>query len=124
MKKAVVVLAVVALLGAGGLLAGAENFQADNSGRNAADATGATVSAADQSKSDVDVEITRSIRKAVMATEGMSINAKNAKIITIGGIVTLRGPVGNENEKNAIAAMAKSVSGVTRVNNELEIAAP
>ena len=48
----------------------------------------------------------------------------NVKIITNAGIVTLRGPVKTEQEKSAIEAKAKQVAGVTRVDNQLEIAPP
>jgi osmotically-inducible protein OsmY len=44
------------------------------------------------------------------------------KIITNDGIVTLRGPVKSEKEKVDIEAKAKQVSGVKRVDNQLEIA--
>ncbi len=50
-----------------------------------------------------------------------SFSAKNIKIITVNGEVTLRGVVENEQEKMDIENRAKQVSGVTKVNNELEV---
>ena len=51
------------------------------------------------------------------------MNAHNVKIITSGGVVTLRGPVNSPQEKAAIEAKAKQVAGVTRVDNLLEVEA-
>jgi len=101
----------------------AEQYPADNSGKNARDANDAAVTAEDQSNSKVDMEITQAIRKAVTADDSLSVNAHNVKIITNGGVVTLRGPVKSEQERASIAKKAQEVSGVTRVNNQLEVAA-
>ena len=91
---------------------------ADNTGRNPA-----TPNAGDQSETEADREITANIRKAVVADDSLSINAQNVKIITVNGVVTLRGPVKSENEKMAIEAKAKQVVGVKSVNNLIEIEA-
>ena len=101
----------------------ANKYPADNSGRNARDASDAAVTADDQSNSKADLEITQSIRKAVTSDDSLSVNAHNVKIITNGGVVTLRGPVKSEQERASVAAKAQQVSGVTRVNNQLEVAA-
>jgi BON domain len=45
---------------------------------------------------------------------------KNVKIITIDGVVTLRGPVETEKEKAAIESHAKH-GGAKKITNELEI---
>ena len=103
--------------------ADAAKYPADNSGRNQRDATDAALTPGDQSNSEADLQITQSIRKAVTADDSLSVNAQNVKIITNGGVVTLRGPVKSEQERASIAAKAQQVSGVTRVNNQLEVAA-
>lgn len=103
--------------------ADAAKYPADNSGRNARDANDAALTAGDQSNSEADVEITQAIRKAVTSDDSLSVNAHNVKIITNGGIVTLRGPVKSEQERANIAAKAQQVTGVTKVNNQLEVAA-
>jgi osmotically-inducible protein OsmY len=51
----------------------------------------------------------------------LSTDAKNIKIITVDGAVTLRGPVKSEEEKAAIAAKAAQLAG-GNVRNELEVA--
>jgi osmotically-inducible protein OsmY len=43
------------------------------------------------------------------------------KIITIDGVVTLRGPVKNENEKTTVASIARKASGVKRVDDQIEV---
>lgn len=76
----------------------------------------------DQSESSDAIEITAEIRRAIVEDDSMSINAQNSKIITEeSGLVTLRGVVDSEQEKNAIEAIAKGVTGVTRVDNQLEV---
>ena len=92
---------------------------ADNTGRNADDGTGLT--AMDQSSDPADIAVTREIRKRIVDREALSTNAKNVKIITIDGVVTLRGPVDDANERLAIADIAKSTPNVKRVDNQLEI---
>jgi osmotically-inducible protein OsmY len=96
--------------------------EADNSGRNVRDRNEATKTAGDQSENEADRTITQNIRQAITADDSLSINAKNVKIITNDGLVTLRGPVKSEKEKADIEAKAKQVAGVKNVDNQLEIA--
>ncbi len=100
-----------------------ERVGADNTGRNVRDRSSESVTAGDQSESESDRKITQNIRQAVVADDSMSTNAKNIKIITIDGAVTLRGPVKSEKEKADIGAKAEQVAGVKRVDNQLEIVA-
>jgi hyperosmotically inducible periplasmic protein len=95
---------------------------ADNSGRNERDRNDATKTSGDQSESEADRTISQNVRQAVVADDSVSTNGKNVKIITIDGTVTLRGPVKTEQEKTNIGAKAQQVAGVTRVDNQLEIA--
>ena len=94
----------------------------DNSGRNVRDRDDQSKTPGDQSESDSDRTITQNIRQAVTADDSLSTNAKNIKIITSDGTVTLRGPVKSEKEKADIEAKAKQVTGVKKVDNQLEIA--
>ena len=95
---------------------------ADNSGINVRDRGGETKTPADQSENEVDRTITQNIRQALIADDSLSTNAKNVKIITNDGTVTLRGPVKSEEEKAAVEAKAKQVAGVKQVDNQLDIA--
>jgi hyperosmotically inducible protein len=94
---------------------------ADNTGRNSRDRDGATQTAGDQAENETDRKISANVREAVVADNGLSMNAHNVKIITSGGTVTLRGPVKSSEEKAAIESKTKHVAGVTRVDNLLEI---
>jgi osmotically-inducible protein OsmY len=76
----------------------------------------------DQSESPAQIAITAEIRKAIIADKNMSMNAQNCKIITDkAGVVTLRGMVNSQVERDAVEAKARAVSGVTRIDNLLEI---
>jgi hyperosmotically inducible protein len=68
-----------------------------------------------------DRDITAAIRRSVVADKALSFTAKNVKIITVGGKVTLRGPVKSDEEKSAIEAKAKAAPGVSSVDNQLEV---
>ena len=94
----------------------------DNSGRNERDRNNATKAPGDQSESEADRTISQNIRKAVTADDSLSTNGKNVKIITVDGVVTLRGPVKSEAEKTKIESKAKQIAGVKNVENQLEIA--
>ena len=96
--------------------------EADNSGRNVRDRDDQNKTTGDQSENEADRTITQNIRQAITADDSLSTNAKNVKIITNDGTVTLRGPVKSEKEKADIEAKAKQVAGVKRVDNQLEIA--
>jgi osmotically-inducible protein OsmY len=94
---------------------------ADNTKRNARDADGNTLTPMDQGENEADRTITQQIRKAVVSHDQLSTNAKNVKIITQDGVVTLRGPVKSAEEKATIATVAQKTGGVKRVDNQLEI---
>ncbi|HET8934326.1 MAG TPA: BON domain-containing protein [Polyangiales bacterium] len=95
---------------------------ADDTGRNARDRQGAEPTAQDQPENAADRTITQQIRKQVVGQDDLSINGKNVKIVTVDGVVTLRGPVQSEKERSDIGSVAKNVDGVKRVDNQLEIA--
>jgi lipid-binding SYLF domain-containing protein/peptidoglycan hydrolase-like protein with peptidoglycan-binding domain len=94
---------------------------ADNTARNQRDRAGANPTSGDQAENPSDRQITASVRRAVVADKSLSTNAHNVKIITSGGMVTLRGPVKSAEEKAAVEAKARQVAGVTSVDNQLEV---
>jgi len=100
----------------------AEQYPADNSGRNVRDQDANRVTPQDQSNTKTDLRITQAVRKAVVADKELSTSAHNVKIITRKGVVTLRGPVTSAAERTTIAAKASHVAGVTHVDNQLEVA--
>ena len=94
----------------------------DNTRQNVRDRNDATLTPGDQGNSPADLEITQKIRKAlVIDTSGYSVTAKNIKIITVNGKVTLRGPVKTDAEKAGIVTLAKSVAGDANVEDQLEV---
>jgi hyperosmotically inducible periplasmic protein len=93
----------------------------DNTKVNERDRSSAAVTPTDQRENETDLKITQQIRKAVMADGTLSFTAKNVKIITAGGKVTLRGPVKTDAERNAIDAAARKVAGVSQVDNQIEV---
>ena len=98
---------------------------ADNTKRNLRDRDDTTLTPPDQAEGSTnDVEVTRRIRKAIMADKSLSTNAQNIKIITLNGQVTLRGPVENAGEKQTVQAKAEHVAGARNVKSELEIKRP
>lgn len=100
----------------------AAGTNADNTSRNTADRDTTTKTPMDQSNASADIRITADIRKAILADNSMSMNAQNCKVITDkSGVVTLRGPVASQAEKDSIESKARAVTGVTRVVNELEV---
>ena len=98
-----------------------QTVEPDNSGRNVRDRDDQTKTPGDQSENEADRTITQNIRQAITADDSLSTNAKNVKIITNDGTVTLRGPVKSEKEKTDIEAKAKQVGGVKRVDNQIEV---
>ena len=98
-----------------------EATRRDNTAVNARDGD-SSKTPFDQGEGTADISVTADIRKAITNKSNMSINARNVKIITEKGQVTLRGPVDSQAEKDAIDQIAKDRAGVDKVDNYLEIA--
>jgi hyperosmotically inducible protein len=98
-----------------------DGYDTDNTGRNVRDRDGAALTPFDQSENAKDVTITRQIRHSITGEKTMSLDAHNVKIITIEGVVTLRGPVNSVDEKLSIAGIAETTPGVLKVDNQLEV---
>jgi hyperosmotically inducible protein len=96
---------------------------ADNTARNVRDQGSKLPTPMDQGESEADRAITQQVRQSVVKNDTLSTNAHNVKIITQKGVVTLRGPVNSAAEKATIVAAARSASGVTRVDDQLEVKA-
>jgi hyperosmotically inducible periplasmic protein len=83
-----------------------DNTKVNKRDRNADEAT------ADQQKGNAtDRELTRQIRRSIVADKSLSTYAHNIKIISQNGAVTLKGPVKSDDEKKAIVAKAVAVAG-------------
>ena len=108
---------------AGQKAAEAQRAPRDNTAVNVRDRGGDTLTAEKQPENDADRTVTQQVRKAIVADDSLSTDAKNVKVITVDGVVTLRGPVANAEERNKVAAKVNGVPGVKRVDNQLEVAA-
>jgi len=124
MKQNYLALLLTFTVALSGMAADPDSVQADNSAKNARDRSGQTMTSGDQSNSSNDVKITDTIRKAVVADKSLSMMEKNVKIITVGGKVTLRGPVHTPKAKDLIANIAKQAGGSVTIDNQLEVKAP
>ena len=97
---------------------------ADNTAKNVRDRDDATLTPGDQGNSPTDREITQKIRKTLVSgSNDYSVTAKNVKIITVNGKVTLRGPVKTEAEKMGIVMLARNIAGEGNVEDQLEVKA-
>jgi len=94
---------------------------ADNTVRNVRDRDNRTATPLDQGNSKTDIATTAQIRKEITAEKKMSVNARNVKIITTDGKITLRGPVNNAEEKRLIGEIANRAAQGGNVDNQLEV---
>jgi len=95
---------------------------ADNTGINKRDQAKNELTADQQGETKQDRDITQKIRRAVIKDKSLSIQAHNVKIITVDGMVTLKGPVRSEEEKMSVEEKAVQVVGSDKVKNEIGIA--
>jgi osmotically-inducible protein OsmY len=93
----------------------------DDTGKNVRDWEQERPTPIDQGNSDRDLTITQQIRRAVMGDDTLSFAAKNVKIITNKGKVTLRGPVNSASERATIDNFARRIAGERAVDNQLEV---
>jgi hyperosmotically inducible periplasmic protein len=102
-------------------LAGNEKAEPDNTAINERDRSGETKTSGDQANSSADLKTTQAIRQALMKDGELSMTAKNIKVITANGHVTLRGPVKTAQEKAKIDQLAKSAAGGAQIDNQLDV---
>jgi hyperosmotically inducible protein len=103
------------------LSAVAQETKPDNSGKNERDRSGETQTSGDQSNSSQDTKITADVRRAIVKDSSLTMTAKNVKVITAGGTVTLRGPVNSTEEKNKIEQLAAAAANGAKIDNQLEV---
>ena len=105
-------------------MAADEKVNADNTAKNQRDRSGETNTSGDQSNSSADLKTTQAIRQALMKDGELSTTAKNIKVITANGQVTLRGPVNNAQEKAKIDQIARSATGGVQIVDQLDVIKP
>jgi len=121
MKRSILLLASALALPIWAVAADDTKKAPDNTGKNVRDRDSKTLTPGDQSGKPEDIKLTQAIRKAVMKDKSLTMTAKNVKIITADGKVTLRGPVNSAEEKTKINDLAKAAAGTVPVDNQLEV---
>src|SRR4051794_10098593 len=119
-KQASLVLAGVSIISLTAIAAD-EKANADNTALNQRDRSGDTATSGDQSNSSADLKITQAIRQGLMKDGEFSTPAKNIKVVTANGQVTLRGPVNNAQEKAKVHQIARSAGGGAKIVDELDV---
>jgi hyperosmotically inducible periplasmic protein len=94
----------------------------DNSKANQGDANKPAPTADQQKMNAADRAMTKQIRSAIVGDKSLSTYARNVKIITQNGKVTLKGPVRSDDEKSNVEAKATAVAGTGNVENLITIA--
>ena len=121
MKRTLVALTCLSAFSLAALAADNKKAEPDNTATNERDRSGETQTSGDQSNSSADLKITQDIRQALMKDSELSTTAKNIKIITDNGQVTLRGPVKNAQEKAKIDQLARSAAGGAKIDDQLDV---
>ena len=120
MKRTSLILACLCAISLAAMAAD-DKTKADNTAMNERDRSGETQTSGDQSNNSADLKITQAIRQALMKDSELSMTAKNIKIITNNGQVTLRGPVKNAQEKAKIDRLARSAAGGAKIDDQLDV---
>ena len=120
MKRTLLVLASLSAVSLAAMAAD-DKTKPDNTAINERDRSRETQTSGDQSNSSADLKTTQAIRQALMKDGELSTTAKNIKIITENGQVTLRGPVKNAQEKAKIDQLARSAAGGAKIDDQLDV---
>jgi hyperosmotically inducible protein len=121
MKRTLVALIFLSAFSLAALAADDEKAKPDNTKTNERDRSTETKTSGDQSNSSADLKITQAIRRALIKDRELSTTAKNIKVITANGQVTLRGPVKTAQEKVKVDQIAKSAAGSAQIDNQLDV---
>jgi len=121
MKRTLLALACLSAFSLAALAADNEKAKPDNTTTNERDRSGETKTSGDQSNSSADLKITQAVRRALMKDRELSTTAKNIKVITANGHVTLRGPVKTAQVKAKIDQIAKSAAGGAQIDDQLDV---
>src|SRR5438876_6555089 len=121
MKQTLVALTCLSAFSLAALAADDEKAKTDNTATNERDRSGETQTSGDQSNSSADLKITQAIRRALMKDRELSTTAKNIKVVTANGQVTLRGPVKSAQEKAKVDQIARSAASTAQIDDQLEV---
>jgi hyperosmotically inducible periplasmic protein len=93
----------------------------DNTKVNQRDRNTSEPAADQQNNVRSDREMTRKIRQALTQDKSLSTYGHNVKIITRNGMVTLKGPVGSEEERKSVEAKVTEIAGNNNVKSNLDV---
>lgn len=68
-----------------------------------------------------DWEITTKVKTAIMSDTSISAGARFVSVNTTDGVVTLTGTVSSRSDRDKIGKIAKNVSGVVKVDNQIAV---
>lgn len=95
---------------------------ADNTKINQRDRSKAEPTADQQKESKSDRELARQVRRALVKDKSLSTYAHNIKVVAQDGVVTLKGPVHSDQEKQAVEAKAtEAAGGADKIKSQIEI---
>ena len=128
MKQVLKLIALIILLGNFGLMwaqqappAGAQ-MPGDNTKVNQRDRDKTEPTADQQKENKSDRELAREVRRALVKDKSLSTYAHNVKVIAQNGVITLKGPVHSNKEKQAVEAKAaEAAGGADKVKSEIEV---
>jgi sporulation protein YlmC with PRC-barrel domain len=75
----------------------------------------------DQGRAENDRGMTQQIRRALVTDQTLSTAAKNVNIHVSGGMVTLKGQVNSEEEKQVVESKAREIAGPQQVQSQIEV---
>jgi hyperosmotically inducible periplasmic protein len=99
---------------------GSDETDPDNTARNKRDRDENSITPMDQGNSESDLQMTRNIRSSIMDSD-LSFNAKNIKIVTKNGHVTLRGVVQSHKEHEAILRLVRNHADASIITDQLAV---
>ena len=111
----------ILLASSGSFAAPDDRTKPDNSAANRRDASITEVTAQNQSTAIPAFETTRKIRAELTTDSNLSTYAKNVKVIVVGDLITLKGPVTSEAERIKIARVANSVAPEYKIENQIQV---
>ena len=94
---------------------------ADNTKVNERDKSPETIKPTDQPNDSADIKLAAAVRQAIVKDKALSTTAHNVKLVAANGVVTLRGPVNGQREKEKVGQCAAGVAGVSKVDNQLDV---
>lgn len=96
---------------------------ADNTKINQRDRNQNEPTADQQKENSSDRVLAQQVRRALVKDKSLSTYAHNIKVIAQNGVVTLKGPVRSDEEKQAIEAKAaEAAGGSDKIKSEIDVA--